>query len=59
MSSPLEPIRIPRIEPPPPPRRLERRPGDKDGSSGRGHSDEQRDEDEQPEDDGLHIDVLA
>jgi hypothetical protein len=59
MSSSLEPVRMPRIEPVTSPRRLKRRNDEDAEEQGRKHSDEPPDEGEEPEDDGVHIDVLA
>jgi hypothetical protein len=57
MSSPLDPLQLPRIDPLTPMRRVDRQQTPRD-QSGRQHSDEP-DEDEEDEEDGLHVDVLA
>ena len=61
MTSPLDPARGPRIEPAAPARRIERaKDQERQGSGYRQHQQpEQRDEHEDGEDEGLHVDVLA
>jgi hypothetical protein len=62
MTSPLDPARGPRIEPAAPARRIERAHKDqqRQGSGYRQHQEpDDRDEREDGEDEGLHVDVLA
>jgi hypothetical protein len=59
MSSPLDPLQLPRVEPVVAQHRAVRRKEAKDDADRRRHSDEPFDEGEEPEDDGLHVDVLA
>jgi hypothetical protein len=62
VTNPLEPTHGPRIEPPPPARRVERARRDQErGGRGRGEdAHDKHDEEAEPDEDtGLHVDVLA
>jgi hypothetical protein len=60
MSSPLDPLRLPRIDPAAPLRRVERPRRDEQRDEGRGQPYERPDDGDEPdEDEGVHVDVLA
>jgi len=60
MSTPLDPVAFPRVEPTNPLRRVERRQPKRDESERRPHDEDTgADEPEDDDDGGLHIDVLA
>jgi hypothetical protein len=62
VTTPLDPARGPRIEPAAPARRIERRERDQERESGgfrRQPQQDRRDEHDDGEDEGLHVDVLA
>jgi hypothetical protein len=62
VTTPLDPARGPRIEPAVPARRIERAKPDQERQGGgfRRHQEpDERDEREDGEDEGLHVDVLA
>jgi hypothetical protein len=59
LSSPLDPVWAPRIDPVTASPRVNRRRDKKDEQEGRKHSDEPTPDEEEPEDGGPHIDVLA